>query len=445
MKMNYKVILPVALPLALALSVVYTVQGRMEINNRYRTCMQEAQDYQQKGVYQEALNSYQNARKITPSLEVYQAIGQLYMDAGEYDYAQSWYEEEFLDAFPREATTYQYGIQVQLAQDNVPGAFAVYDVYQARKLHSDVIDEQMNSFRYHFRLSGGYSQAGDFSNGLAAVCSNERWKYITPSGAGAFDSTYQEGGTFTELAPVVDTRGDACCIDTQGNVKLTPAYLLEKDSEFGQVVRFGQVREGLVSAYNGEYWNFYDAETYEKRFGGYRDATAITGGVGGVSQDGKKWALISAQGELLTGFDYREILCDKRGAPCRTNAVIVRDENGCWLVDRAGQAVSDAVYEDAHAFIENAPAAVKKDGQWIFVTEDGKEQKLGNEEFEEAKSFSSGMAAAKKDGLWGYIDTSGQWVIPPQFQDAEGFHSSGTAFVMQGGSWLLLRLSRFHH
>jgi hypothetical protein len=47
---------------------------------------------------------------------------------------------------------------------------------------------------------------------------------------------------------------------------------------------------------------------------------------------------------------------------------------------------------------------------------------------QEATSFSEGLAAVSRDGRWGYIDTSGAWVIPPQFGAARDF-SEGLALV----------------
>uniref|UniRef100_B8HNA7 KWG Leptospira repeat protein n=1 Tax=Cyanothece sp. (strain PCC 7425 / ATCC 29141) TaxID=395961 RepID=B8HNA7_CYAP4 len=44
-------------------------------------------------------------------------------------------------------------------------------------------------------------------------------------------------------------------------------------------------------------------------------------------------------------------------------------------------------------------------------------------QFEEAQSFSEGLAAVKKGGQWGFIDRSGAMVIPPQFDQVEPFQA----------------------
>jgi len=44
--------------------------------------------------------------------------------------------------------------------------------------------------------------------------------------------------------------------------------------------------------------------------------------------------------------------------------------------------------------------------------------------FDEVSRFSEGKAAVNQDGLWGYIDTSGKLIIKPQFRLAYNFHEN---------------------
>ena len=50
-------------------------------------------------------------------------------------------------------------------------------------------------------------------------------------------------------------------------------------------------------------------------------------------------------------------------------------------------------------------------------------------QFQEARSFSDGMAAVKVDGMWGYIDRLGQLVIPYVYNFPVGNYSTGLAYV----------------
>lgn len=443
---KYQVIMPVALPIALAISFFYMVQGRVETNTAYQGHIQAAQAYAQNGVINDALTEYTAAIAINPRIETYLAVGQLYMDQQEYRTAQQWYERKLLETYPADARTYEFGITAQLAQDNTREAYSIYDSYQSRGLQSKAVEALMQPIWYSFDLLGGYAEVGAFgnSNVIAPVKESETWSYINVEGSRAVDGVYQQAGAAGELTPVVDAEGEAYYIDAAGNKKLTASYFLAQDAEMGTITAFKPAASNLALATNGEIWNYYNVETYQKVFGGYKDATLITNGVGAVSQDGNTWALIAADGQTLTGYEYQQILSDEKGVICRGDAVIAEKDGVYRLLDTAGGAIGQTGYEDARAFCDTGMAAVKKDGRWIFVSMSGEEKDMGD--FEELQSFSCGIAAARQNGKWGYINENSEWVIEPQFEEAKAFCSAGVAFVKTTeDTWKLLSLYRYHH
>jgi hypothetical protein len=56
--------------------------------------------------------------------------------------------------------------------------------------------------------------------------------------------------------------------------------------------------------------------------------------------------------------------------------------------------------------------------------------------FDEARSFSDGLAQARLDDKWGYIDRSGDWIIKRKF-DSEGPFVDGLAYIepVDGKGW----------
>ena len=444
---KYQVILPVALPLALVLSAGYMVKGRLEKSRQYASYISAAQEYERNGVMADAVKSYQAAIALNPSIDAYLEMGQMFLDEGEGDEAADWYKEELLQNFPQDVRTYCYGIQAALLNDNQREAFQIYDTYNKRKLHSDDVESAMQSIWNSFDLVGSYADVGGFSNsaGVAAVMMGNAWGYIDTDGTKVLRDIYQSAGTFAELTPVVDANGEAYYIDQEGNKKLPASYFQEKDPTLKQVERFGDIQSNMAMAYDGTVWNYYDLSTYQKLFGGYKEATPITLGVGAVSEDGQNWALISQMGELLTGYDYQGVAVDGKGVLCRTNAVFVRQDGYYRLVDHTtGQPINESRYQAVDAFNENTYAAVQKDGYWLFVNEAGEEKDVGN--FDELKSLANGMAAARSGDRWGYIDENGNWLIEPQFYDENPFNANGSAFVKnKSDEWSLLRLVRYHH
>ena len=67
-------------------------------------------------------------------------------------------------------------------------------------------------------------------------------------------------------------------------------------------------------------------------------------------------------------------------------------------------------------------------------------------QYQDAKSFSMGLAAVCDDNLWGYINVDGDEIIDLQFKKALTFSSSGTVFVQDiNDSWKLFKLYKYNH
>lgn len=88
----------------------------------------------------------------------------------------------------------------------------------------------------------------------------------------------------------------------------------------------------------------------------------------------------------------------------------------------------DTVYEVRHDF------DAKYNGKYGFIDEKG--EFVVTPQYEEADNFYQGLAAVKTNGKWGFIDKNGEMVIQPEFEKARGFWSDqGLAQVQLDGKW----------
>ncbi len=438
-----KLVIPIFLTAALFGTVAYHVSTKMETARQYEAALQQARSLSEKGIETDAMTSYSQALTIDRTLEISLEAGEVYLKNDDLYEAQNWYKNQLLSFFPHEPETYLYGLRVYLAGDDYRNAFSVYEDYQSRGLYLQEMEDRVSEIKYMFDLSGQYEGAGPFSNTahLAAVEYNGLWGYVDATGRRAVPYDYADAGTFSTLAPVTDTFGQACYLDETGDVKINENFILESDPDFGHVVRFQAIQSGMILAYNGEIWNFYDSETMAKLFGGYKDAVPVTMGVGAVS-NGEKWALIGSDGEYVTDFLFDDVAVDEKGVFCRTAAVIVKQDGAYYLTDSTGNRLSDG-FDQAYAFYDGTYAACANGQQWSFVDDQGNVAFTG--EYEDARSFSNGFAAVKTDGKWGYIDLDGNIVIDCQFDEAGPFNDTGVSFVKNGEFWQMLKLYQYNH
>lgn len=444
--LSLKKILPLLLIVLLVVSVVYFVQNRKETADAYERALTEARHYAELGVYTEASKQYASALELNRSLPLLVEVGEMLLKAEDYRSAVYWYEDNLLADYPRSAETYLYGMQVYEKRKQFDEFFSIYDTYVKRELESPQVEALEQKYHNLYQLLGSYDEVGEFNSisGMAPVRYGDNWGAVNKKGNTVIPYKYKNLGSISSLGPAVTKDDRAICVDANGSEMVNSAFIQEKDPGFGEVKAFKTVYSGLFPAWNGTIWNYYDEETLEKRFGGYQDVLPIANQIGAVSQDGKNWALISADGTLLTQPTYSEVLVDGKGVCSRKERVIVREGDAYYLIDIHGNRVNGIPYSDARAFNDSSMAAVKKDGKWLFINMQGEELSLG--EFEEAESFSNGYAAVKKDGRWGYIDEQGMMAIDNTFFSAGPFSSTGLAFVqIENGSWELLSLLRMNH
>jgi hypothetical protein len=112
------------------------------------------------------------------------------------------------------------------------------------------------------------------------------------------------------------------------------------------------------------------------------------------------------------------------------------------FVDKNGKEAIPFIYDDAASFSENK-AWVKKNNTQYFINKLGDCVKDCSEEINKANEINKnyrleeGMAKVKKNGKFGFIDSQGNWVIQPIFEEVYGFQN-GHAHVKQNGMWFFI-------
>lgn len=91
------------------------------------------------------------------------------------------------------------------------------------------------------------------------------------------------------------------------------------------------------------------------------------------------------------------------------------------FINKRGDKVISFKYSDALPFSQGA-AAVAIDDNWFFIDNEGRQLFINR--FHNVSSFSDSLCAVTLDGdNWGYIDLAGNFVIDPQYDNAEDFEN----------------------
>ncbi len=244
-----------------------------------------------------------------------------------------------------------------------------------------------------------YSEAFEFTEGLAAVKVGEKWGYIGPTGttviqpqfAGAFE--FSDGLASVKLEEKSPLFG---FIDKNGKLVVKP--------QFGMPLWFS---EGLVEGYGEENKTLNVPLGYVNSKGEY---------VIRMQEPGKRIEFVTRFSEGLAGVSMQVQHPDGS------------IETAMWgFIDHTGKWSIPPAYVGAGEFHEGV-AAVQVGELWGYI--DKANRLVIAPQFNEALEFSDGMAAVRLGNLWGFIDHKGTLVIPAKFESV-GLFRSGMAEFLQ--------------
>jgi hypothetical protein len=156
-------------------------------------------------------------------------------------------------------------------------------------------------------------------------------------------------------------------------------------------------------------------------------------GTGGFSeglasvQIGPKWGYINTKGvvAITPQFDF--------AMPFRYGRARVQLANRYGYIDKEGKYTGSPTFLWASEFSGEFAAVQTADRALALVNQSGKTVLLAKVDTL-GYEFNSGLLPAAAGGKWGFMDTTGKWVIDPQFEGVAGF-ADGLAPVRVGGRW----------
>lgn len=260
-----------------------------------------------------------------------------------------------------------------------------------------------------FTLYFSFSNAQSY---LAAVKIYEDWGFIDEKGQWFIEPTFEGAKNFVEDIALVKVNGDWQYINLNKE-------LISKDKTY-KVKHF--FSDGLARVIEKNKWGYIDKNGEYVISPIYEKALDFKNGLAPVMLN-NLWGFINKKGEFVIKPQYL-------GAKeFENNIGTVLDNKGYKYVNRNLEIFpTNKEYEVLHYFVENL-APVKKNKKWGFIDTTG--NFIIEPVFEEVDYFSEGLAAVKYKGKWGYILTSGEWYVNPVFDFAKKF-KDGMGLVKEG-------------
>ncbi|QSX04836.1 WG repeat-containing protein [Sedimentibacter sp. zth1] len=413
----------------------FVIESGEKNHDKYNLLLENAQNYMEKEIYIEALNCYKEALKLSPNdyniklniLNVYKSasmynsfeqycqqlmnenstdelivmLGDYYVDCNKHDRAIEWYKENLNNAVDK-----------------------------------DVIHNKLQSLRGKYDLGYDYyTYISDFKNGCAVFKKGEKYGILNINGCVVLKAKFEFINIFDNdkklrLAPV-KLEGEYYYVDKNGFKRLAP------DNTYEYLGTFSKEGYALVKA-KGKY-GFVDRK-FNEMHEFYDYATSFNDGVAVVKMD-DKYKIINTKFEDVTDNTYDGVKVSNINYASRCELLFLNKNGKYLLVDCYGKEITEPIYDDVDFFVNSLEyAAVKINGLWGFIDKNGKT--VINPTYQNAHSFSCGLAPVQIDKLWGYIDKNESVIIEPQFNGAKSFNKNGVGAVLKS-SWRTITLKYF--
>ena len=446
---NYKYIVPVLLVAGMAAgwyNMIDTVKGNQQKHEEY---IRQADDYLKKDIIVDALENYNNALKIEDTLDVRMKIQKVYLDNGQLDEAEE-YAVAIMQKYQGNPQIYECMMDYYVKNEMYQEAFSIYDKAAASKAMSSKLKALRASIEYKYTiLADAYTKVSSYVNGICAVDYDGEKGYVTESGSKMLFGNYEEITDFmSDFACVKvwkedDGKKDSKeaqwqLIDTSGNKR----RILPENVDQSKIKSVGNYSGGVYAIETDD-----DKCAYYTADGGlWKDGMVAAGSFWEgklVVLDGAGYHFIDNQGNQVGG-DFEDIVMDDLKVAMRQKRYFAMKGSKYQLYDSEGKVVGNGSWQDADPFTENgAYAAVKSGDKWGFVNTNG--DVVIEPQYEDARSFSNGFGAVKKDGKWGFIDQNNKMCIEPTFDDAKYMNSRGNVFIKQNGLWSTLSLYSYNY
>ena len=427
----------------IALSWLMYFKNIISNNIEYSKAMDKANNYYSRKLYDPAIENYKKALSIKSTKECSLKMLDAYKKRSENidvygTNANQEYIDELKDVFSEYKDEESIAIDLSdalIVDDNYEEAYDVlcesYD-----DSHSSKVKKKIDKLKYmnHFE-NVKVVDFKPFYGGKSSATDGMKWATIESDatvGSG-FENSFQNQSNKAGCI-LIGKEKEAFLYD--GEQKVLGRFS-------GKIEDASMYSNNRIAIKNNGKYSVYD-KTGKKLFGQYDNISTFQDEKAAVLQSGK-WSIIDENGEVEDKTDFDDIVFDNGGHYLNDGVIVASKGKKYSLFNDSFKQIIDENYDAIDKATSDKIYAFKKDGKWGFIDDDG--EVVIKPEYEEAKSFSNGLAAVCKNSKWGFIDKNNKMVIKNKYEGGDYFTKEGTCFVKEGDpyekdgySWKLLKL-----
>lgn len=421
-----KILICVLLVVLTAGSWCSFASAKVKKNNSYKQYVRIGDDKYEKTLYQEAVRAYQEALKIKDSKTV---CDKLIAACEGYNKENKSYAsrnnlieqlEYCISKYPNESEYWEKEVKTCIQNQDYDSAIRVCKNGEKQKIKSEKFIQLKEEVKHSFEIKNvAYSAYKNEVNGYFILGTGDDWKIISSDMEQEIKQTYKEAGYIGEgsiyLAQIED---EVQFLNLEGVIKGKPKL---------KGIEFGMYSEGFCSLKVDEEYVVIDKDGKILK-DNLSYAGAFQNGFMPVQDKSGKWGLIKQDGSYKVKPQFEEIVVDYAGRYLFEDTIIVK-ENGKYKFYSENLKKQKSKFECSEIDIPTTDGllAYKEDEKWGYVDYKGKVQIKA--QYEDAKSFSNGVAAVCKNEKWGYINKKGEKLTECEYYECGYVSAKGSAMI----------------
>lgn len=425
----------------------------------YKEEIKLAEEYKEKKLYYKSCNKYSSAlqEKDTEKIRLAQLeVIKLGIETGEFN--NSTYEtylKQYKSEYFKSSTPYELALDYYYALEDYETCISIIDEGMEYGVSTKITKDYRDKISRKYTLMHvNYNEATPFRNHLTAVKYDDSYGVIDDSGKIYADISFDYASPFFYSTENEDETRLWGFFKQGEYVYLANSNLIRQQYLPSEIESSTGVGSGLLSCKIGDKYCYYNLDgepvmnnkqfDYASKF--MTDIAAVC--------EGNAWYFINTKGEkiLSTGFNHIKLNGFDECVKKQTVYAKKDSASGYTAYKYAdGKLTETKVVVDDVDLPPNGNCtmiAYREGDLWGYMDTDLKT--VIKPQYEEAKSFSNGLAGVKKDGKWTVINENNESVLDVEDDVTEiGYFDSVTfgngktgnfCFVRINGNWQIMKL-----
>lgn len=399
----------------------------------YYDALKKGEAAEQEGLAEKAAEYYEQCLDLKDTLQiqerVYKNLRTLYKERKTYSDKKKLnrFLERVKSKYYHEPEPYEWAADFYYEQEEWKAVIQTAREAENQGVVSELLSRLWDEVRYKYEIGyASFEEIKELTEELYVAKDDAGWCYITRRGETYIAGPYDFATPMFNNTACVKSNGQAYMIDGEGKKQCILPNDVER-VDFADTVWLPVIGSGDVS--------YYNTQTGERK-GSYEYAGRFKDGIAAVLSNGV-WNIIDENWDTCSPSGYEDVILSPTGS-CYSDGYIIVKENGMYcFLNKGFEPAVDFTCEDLD-FCRESVFAFSRQGKWGFADLDG--EILIQPVYEEAKSYSNGLAAVMVEGKWGFIDEQGNLVIDCIFDGAGYFNNLGYCIVKKGEAWHFIHL-----